>query len=102
MGNIKKATCPICGNEYDLCLSCRKELSVNPWKEVADTPECYKLFLCLLQYNNGYTGKEEAKKQLETIKYDVDNLRDNIKDKIKEILATEKSPKKATIKEESK
>lgn len=95
MGNKKKATCTICGNKYDLCLSCRKELSIKPWKEVADTESCYKLYMCLLQFNNGYLSKDEAKKQIEKINYDPKVLRENVIENIDKILSTSKPSKKS-------
>ena len=99
MSESKKATCSICGAKYDLCLSCRKELAVKPWKEVADTENCYKLYMCLLQFNNGYLSKEDAKKQLERIDYNIDELRDNVKENINKIISAPTSSKKTLEKE---
>lgn len=102
MSESKKATCSICGKKYDLCLSCRKELSIKPWKEVADTESCYKLYMCLLQFNNGYISKDEAKKQIEKINYNIDDLRDSVKESINSILSSPKTTKKIVEKEINK
>lgn len=99
MRETKKATCSICGKKYDLCLSCRKELSARPWKEVADTESCYKLYMILLQFNNGYLSADEAKRQIEKVDYDPKALRDNVRENIDKILSTSKSGKKSTEKE---
>lgn len=98
MSEAKKATCTICGKKYDLCLSCKKQLSITPWKEVADTEVCYKLYMCLLQYNNGYLSKEEAQKQLSNINYNLEDLRDSVRDNINKILSDSKSVKKISEK----
>ena len=98
MSEAKKATCSICGKKYDLCLSCRKELSVRPWKEVADTENCYKIYMCLLQFNNGYLSKEDAKKQLERINYNHEELLDNVKENIKTIILNPNPSKKVVEK----
>lgn len=99
MGETKKATCSICGKQYDLCLSCRKELSIKPWKEVADTENCYKLYMCLLQFNNGHLSKDEAKKQVEKINYNPEDLRDSVRENLSKILSSPKAVKKSTEKE---
>lgn len=99
MGETKKATCSICGKQYDLCLSCRKELSIKPWKEVADTENCYKLYMCLLQFNNGHLSKDEAKKQVEKINYNPEDLRDSVRENLNKILSSPKVVKKSTEKE---
>lgn len=99
MGEAKKATCSICGKKYDLCLSCRNELSVRPWKEVADTETCYKLYMCLLQFNNGYLTKEEAKKQIENINYNPKELRDSVRENISKVLSSSKPVKKTSEKD---
>lgn len=82
-----KATCIICGKEYDACLSCKDKISLRPWKTVTDTVDCYKLFLVLAQYNRGSLNKDVAKKQLKDIKYNLDDLKDNDKKVIMEIIA---------------
>lgn len=87
MGNPGTAACVICGNQYKVCLSCKEQIRPRPWKSITDTIDCYKIFLAITQYNNGYTSKEEAREQLESIKYDEDHLLESVRKKIKEIMS---------------
>lgn len=82
-----RATCIMCGNKYDACLSCKDKIALRPWKTITDTVDCYKLFLIITQYNKGILSKESAKKQLSAIKYDFDSLKETDKSVIQTILA---------------
>lgn len=82
-----KATCIICGKEYDACLSCKDKISLRPWKTVTDTIDCYKLFLILAQFNKGSLTKDVAKKQLSNIKYNLDELKEHDKKVVLEIMS---------------
>lgn len=82
-----KATCIICGKEYDACLSCKDKISLRPWKTVTDTIDCYKLFLVLAQFNKGSLTKDVAKKQLSNIKYNLDELKEHDKKVVLEIMS---------------
>lgn len=90
-----KATCIICGKEYDACLSCKDKISLRPWKTVTDTIDCYKLFLILAQFNKGSLTKDVAKKQLSNIKYNLDELKEHDKKVILEIISETTKKSKA-------
>ena len=81
------ATCSICGNAYYLCLSCRDKMELAPWKVHTDTAEHYKIYQILRGFNTGVYSKEEAKSKLQTVDLsDLDNLRDTIRNCIKDIM----------------
>ena len=87
MSNQETATCVTCGKQYKVSLSCKDQISLKPWRSITDTIDCYKIFLAISQYNNGYTTKDEAKKQLGSIKYDENELMEPVRNKIKEIMS---------------
>ena len=66
------ATCSICGNAYRKCLSCKDTMRLQPWKDVTDTSECYKVFQVVRGYSIGLYTKEEFKSKLKNI--DLSNL----------------------------
>ena len=80
------ATCIVCGKKYEACLSCKEQLKIRPWQRITDTAECYKIFLALSQYNNGYITKEDAKNELGQITYVKSELYDNIQRSIDKII----------------
>lgn len=88
MRRADTATCSICGKEYKACLSCRNQDAIKPWRNIADAVDCYKIFLVISQYNNGYLSKDDAKKQLEQVSFDKKSLRKSVQAKIDEILGT--------------
>lgn len=102
MSNQETATCVICGKKYKVCLSCKDQIKLKPWRSIADTIDCYKIFLAVTQYNNGYISKDEAKKQLETIKFNKNDLSESVRNKINEIMSgspvSTEHPKKMTAK----
>lgn len=98
MSNSDMATCIICGKKYKTCLSCRDQDVIKPWRNIVDTATCYKIFLILSQYNNKHITKEEAQKQLSDVRYNVNDFKKSVQDKISEIISTSASTKKATAK----
>lgn len=89
MENNINAYCSICGNGYNMCLTCQ-ESKINPWRSIVDSVEHYKIFIIIRDYENGYIDKNEANKLL--------NQRDltglvifvpEIKAKIEEIMTVE-------------
>ena len=94
------STCIICGKQYKTCLSCQQEISLKPWRTITDEINCYKIFLVLSQYNNGYIKKDEAKKQLEKIRYNETELRESVRETIKEIMSTSETKKNTSKTEE--
>ena len=97
MNNSDMATCIICGKKYKTCLSCKDLDVIKPWRTITDSVDHYKIFLIISQYNNGYIKKDEAKKQLENIKFNMDDLKDSVQIKVKEIMSTIEAPKKAAL-----
>lgn len=87
MGKTMKATCVICGRQYDVCLSCKDQNKIKPWRSITDSVNCYKVFLVLTQLNNGYISKEEAKSQLEQITFNKNSLREDVRNKVDEIMS---------------
>lgn len=85
------ATCSICGRGYHLCLSCKDNMKLHPWKIHTDTSEHYKIFQILRGFNTKVYTKEEAKSKLQKVDLsDLNNLRENIKDLINNIMSVEK------------
>ena len=106
MANNKKdnATCIICGKGYHLCIACeRNKGNWKSWRTITDTENCYKIYKVLNDYNFNKISKNEAKALLEEL--DLNNLetfKENIKEKIKEIMKTKKQyskNKKAKLEE---
>ena len=81
------ATCSICGRGYHLCLSCKDNMNLHPWKIHTDTSEHYKIFQILRGFNTKIYTKEEAKLKLQKVDLsDLDSLRENIKNLIIDIM----------------
>ena len=97
MNNSDMATCIICGKKYKACLSCKDQDVIKPWRNITDSVEHYKIFLVISQYNHGYLKKDEAKKQLENIKFNTEELKVSVQDKIKEIMSVTEASKKTTL-----
>ena len=90
MAEKNNAFCAICGKPYHICISCNNMMSITPWRLHVDTINHYKIYQTLLDYNNGIYTKKEAKERLERIDLsDLEELRDNIKKSIKNILKVE-------------
>ena len=84
--NKNTATCAVCGKPYKPCLSCRSQNRISYWRNIADSINCYKIFLAVSQYNNGYLSKAEAKEQLEASPFDENDLREPVRVKVAEIM----------------
>lgn len=92
------ATCSICGRGYHLCLSCKDNMKLHPWKVHTDTSEHYKIFQILRGFNTEVYTKEEAKSKLQKVDLsDLDSLRENIKDLIKNIMSVEEQEVQPTV-----
>lgn len=88
------ATCIVCGKTYKTCLSCKHLDVIKPWRSIADNVVCYKIFLVVSQYNSGHISKEEAKRQLNELKFDVKELKPSIQNSIAEITSVPETAKK--------
>lgn len=57
--------CSICGQKYYVCNACKSTKAFHPWRIIADTMDCYKIYMIVHHYANGSMAKETAQKQLE-------------------------------------
>ena len=97
MAEKLNATCAICGKGYHLCTSCKSMMELNPWKIHTDTSEHYKIYQIIHGYSVGLYTKAEAKSKLQMVDLsDLNDLRDNIKDIINDIMAVEVESKEKT------
>ena len=94
MANNKKdnATCIICGKGYHLCIACeRNKGDWKSWRTITDTENCYKIYKVLNDYNFNKISKNEAINLLEELDLNsLDTFKENIKEKIKEIMTEKK------------
>lgn len=92
MNNKKNnAICSICGNPYDMCLGCKDQMNLHPWRMHCDTAEHFKVFQVIRGFNTKVYTKEEAKSKLEKIDLsDLETYREHIKNIVKDILKEEK------------
>lgn len=80
-------TCTICGTKYHVCGSCANAKTFKPWRTIACSINCYKIFMALNSYTNGYATKEETRTILEELDLsNLETLEENIKASIQEIL----------------
>lgn len=87
MAEYLNAKCSICGKKYHVCADCANTKSFMPWKTIACSIDCYKIFIALRDYTNGYSTKEDIKPILEKCDLsELGNYEDNIKNSIMEIL----------------
>jgi hypothetical protein len=90
MADYLNGTCSVCGKPYHICGDCTNTKSFSPWRTVADSLNCYKIFLILRDYTNGYTIKSEARELLQKCDLSgLENFQKNIKNSILEILDEE-------------
>lgn len=59
------AVCAICGQKYYVCNACKHTKDLSSWRIIADTADCYKIYMIVHHYTNGSITKETAQKQLE-------------------------------------
>lgn len=85
------ATCSICGKGYYKCLSCQSMMQSQSWKQYTDTSEHYKIFQVVRGFTTSMYTRDEAKERLQSIDLsDLNELRDNIQEIIKDILKDDK------------
>lgn len=60
MSEKTNATCAICGKAYYVCNTCRKAKNIKSWRTVADTVECYQIYMILHDHTNGTITDEKA------------------------------------------
>ncbi|MEY8339471.1 hypothetical protein AALB16_15880 [Lachnospiraceae bacterium 62-35] len=87
MNHSDMSTCIVCARSYNPCLSCQNQGRKQSWRMVTDTITCYKIFLALSQYNQGYISKDEARRQLEAVDFHKQDLKPSVQRQIDEILS---------------
>ena len=94
MANKKEAnsTCIICGKKYHLCVACeRKKSNWKPWRRFVDKESCYNIYKVLNDYKFEKITKDEAKELLLNLDLsELDTFKENIKEKINNIMKAEK------------
>lgn len=88
MKEYLNAKCSICGIRYHICNSCANTKSFTPWRTIACSANCYKIFMALSAYTNGLATKEETRDILKSsdLTY-FEMFEDNIRSSIRNILA---------------
>lgn len=94
--NNNNATCIICGKEYHLCIGCdRTKTNWKSWKMITDTENCYNIYKVLNDYGYNKISKDEARELLKKLDLsDIDNFRDGVKNRIKDIIKVNTTFKK--------
>ena len=84
----KNAVCVVCGNKYHLCVACERDKSNwKSWNIIADKEECYNIYNIVSKYIAKDITKPEAKEALNSFDLsNLNNFKDVMKNKIKEIL----------------
>lgn len=95
MAQVFNHVCQICGTRYYACNKCKK---YNGYKLVVDTPECYGIYLVMVDYRQGVITQKEAEKKLRencnitlsSLKKNKDKYIPEVYDKLVEILTIRK------------
>lgn len=91
-GNYLNAVCTVCGGKYHVCNDCRNTRTFTPWRTVADSMNCYRIYLILLDYTNGYLDARAAGERLKGCDLSgMETFAEHIRKAIREILAAEAS-----------
>lgn len=87
MAEKNNATCSICGNGYYVCLSCKDNITLHPYKIHCCSPSHFQVFQVVRGFSTGVYNKDEFKSKLQNIDLsDLDNYREHIKSLIKDAL----------------
>jgi hypothetical protein len=82
------AKCQICGKGYHRCSKCK---DIPHYKNVADTPECFSIYIVLREYREGIASKKEAAERLKNLDVDFSELIPPVARDIQNLLADEYS-----------
>lgn len=94
MAEKMNAKCSICGNAYRVCATCKSTKKLTPWRTIADTMDCYKIFTVVKQYTDKFITKDKAKEMLEKVKIPKELL-PHIKVAVDEIMSNKTKFEKA-------
>ena len=61
MSTEANAVCAVCGSKYQICLSCKSTNRLTPWRSIADTADCYKIYMIIHDYTGHKISKEKAR-----------------------------------------
>ena len=64
MSEQLNAVCSICNNRYHVCNTCKSIQTLKTWRTVADTIDCYKIYMLIHDYKNGTLTKEDTHRKL--------------------------------------
>jgi len=79
MAKRDKATCILCGVEYDVCKFCPATTQYTPWRRVCDTSRHYMIYHIVDGLMCETLTVEEAKEQLNNLKVTVDEVKGFVK-----------------------
>lgn len=86
MAEYLNTTCSICGKKYHVCADCSTTTSYTPWRKIACSTDCYKIFMAIQAYTNGYATKAETRDKICTCDLSrLDTFQDNIQNIIREL-----------------
>lgn len=96
----KMLQCWVCGKPHEYCPTCAR---VHGWKYVADTHECYQIYMTLSEAQSGVMTKKDAIEAFASLGIRAENdlswLRPHIERAIREIIGEkEKETAKTTKK----
>ena len=63
----ENAACSICGKAYYMCMSCKDQQALSPWKIHTDTAEHYKVYQILHGVSVGVYTEQEAREKLNNV-----------------------------------
>ncbi|MEY8525142.1 hypothetical protein D7X98_18895 [bacterium 1XD8-76] len=101
MAQKMNAKCSICGTAYHVCSTCKSTKTLTPWRTIADTIDCYKIFTVVKQYTNKEITKDKAKEMLEKAVMPKE-LEPHIKAVVDEIMSNKTKSEKLAEKAEAK
>lgn len=94
--NKNNSICAICGNEYEMCYSCKDAKKAAHWKLHCDTSEHYKVYQIVNGYTSGVYTKNEALDRIKNVDVsDRDAFRPHIKSIVEDILSGDKGEDKS-------
>lgn len=87
MDKYLNAVCSVCGKKYHVCQSCQNTGSFVPWRTIADSPSCYKIFQILSSHTNRQIDDTQARALLQRCNLSgLDTFLPEIKDAVLRLL----------------
>lgn len=83
------AVCAVCGRKYHVCNDCKSTRTFAPWRTIADSVNCYRIYLILQDYHNGYLDGGAARERLSGCDLsEIETYAEHIRMAVWEILGT--------------